>query len=327
MKDYYKILGVSRQATDEEIRKAYKKLSMKFHPDRPTGNEEKFKEINQAYEVLNDPLKRLQFNQGQNPTGGNGDYEQPSDNTSNINRGQRFHFNTRGGEMPQGFNFGRFASTNNPFSRTFFGPGSTFENVFENDAEFNSPFNEHTKRYKSEEITEHILKLSLEEMFKGCETKISYPKSVIVDGEVITIPDTINLNIPAKCYVGKKLKVNIPDNINPQSIIIIIQPKKHPHYLLQKSVHNDQLIDLELPMSITLKDSLIGFRLRVMGIDGNEIVIEEGTVIDPRRPYIVKGKGFVDKQGNRGDLYVKFDIKYPKKLTQKQKNEIKKILG
>jgi len=61
--DYYDILGVTRTASDEEIKKAYKKQSMKFHPDRPNGNEAKFKEINEAFQVLSDPQKRAMFDQ------------------------------------------------------------------------------------------------------------------------------------------------------------------------------------------------------------------------------------------------------------------------
>jgi curved DNA-binding protein CbpA len=64
MKDYYKILGVSENATQDEIKQAYKKLSMKYHPDRNPGDkqaEEKFKEINEAYSVLSDPEKRKQL--------------------------------------------------------------------------------------------------------------------------------------------------------------------------------------------------------------------------------------------------------------------------
>lgn len=307
MKDYYKILGVSKTATDEEIRKAYKKLSMKYHPDRPDGDEEKFKLINEAYNILNDPVKRVQYNQGNNPSGNNN--SQPS--------GRRFNFSTGG--MPQGFNFQRFTTTNSPFSGTFFG-SENFEHMFDNEDDFN-PF----KRQKIPE-QELILKLSLEDMYKGCETTVSYPKTFKVENETYSMPETMTLTIPPKSYIGKKLKVTIPDDVQAQSIIIVIQPKKHTHY---KVKHNDYIdsADLELNMSISLKESLVGFRMRIPGIDGNEIVVEEDTIIDPKKPYMISGKGFVNREGKRGNLYINFDIKYPKKLTQKQRTEIKKILA
>ena len=183
MKDYYKILGVSRTASDEEIKKAYKKMSMKYHPDRPAGDEEKFKDINKAYEILSDPLKRVQYNQGQqNPTGGNGDYEHPSDASGSNTR---FRFNTNG-NMPNGFNFSRFTTTNHPFSgASFFSTGNDFDDMFDNDSDFKFPFDQN-KRNRVDEQS-HVLKLSLEEMYKGGEHNIQYPKNVIVDGENVKI--------------------------------------------------------------------------------------------------------------------------------------------
>jgi DnaJ-class molecular chaperone len=319
MKDYYKILGVSKTATDEEIKKAYKKLSMKYHPDRPNGSEEKFKEINEAHEVLLDPIKRMQFNQGEKPTGSKPENRDYYDETSKT----KFNFS---GNSPNGFNFGQF-NGGNPFSSSFFRGGTSFENIFGNNGGFNMedfPFGRNTQS----QIQEQILRLSLEEMYKGVEQKISYTKPVKVDGEIVYIPDTIPLSVPPKCHVGKKFKLTVPMEDGDNSIIIIIiKPKEHKFYKLRESLHKTEPNDLEITMPLSLKDSLVGFRLNIPGIDGKTIIIEEDEVIDPRAPYKLCGNGFVDKQGNRGDLYINFDINYPKKLSQKQRNEIKKILS
>ena len=77
-KDYYHILGIEKSASDEEVKKAYRRLAHQYHPDRPGGNEQKFKEINEAYQTLSDKTKRIQYdrfgvaepNFGANPWGG-----------------------------------------------------------------------------------------------------------------------------------------------------------------------------------------------------------------------------------------------------------------
>jgi DnaJ-class molecular chaperone len=321
MKNYYKILGVSKTATDEEIKKAYKKLSMKYHPDRPSGSEEKFKEINEAHEVLMDPIKRMQFNQGETPTGSkpeNGDY---------YHETPRHNFKFSGNNPPNGFNFDQF-NEDSSFGTSFFRGGTSFENIFGNNGGFNMngfPFSGNGNT--QQQTQEQSLKLSFEEMFKGGNHTISYTKQVRVDDEIVNIPDTIPLTIPPKCYIGKKFKLTVPIGDGEKYvIIIIIKPKKHKFYKLRESSYKTEQNDLEITMPLSLKDSLVGFRLKIPGIDGKLVIIEEDEVIDPRAPYRLSGKGFVDKNGNRGDLYINFDIKYPKKLSQKQRNEIKKLL-
>ena len=82
--------------------------------------------------------------------------------------------------------------------------------------------------------------------------------------------------------------------------MIVIKPHKHRFYKFKE----DSTIDLETTISLSLKDSLVGFRLRLPGIDGDEIAIKEDEVIDPRTPYKLDGKGYYDKNGKRGDLYI-----------------------
>lgn len=99
MKNYYDILGVSKNATQDEIKKAFRDLSKKYHPDRPTGNEEKFKEVNEAYSTLSDETKRKEYDNASNPFSGFGNrgfngfdgfsswkkyYERPSDIEVNV---------------------------------------------------------------------------------------------------------------------------------------------------------------------------------------------------------------------------------------------------
>jgi DnaJ-class molecular chaperone len=316
MKDFYKILGVSKTATDKEIKKAFRSLSMKYHPDRPNGNEAKFKEINEAHDVLMNPIKRMQYNQGETPTGSNpenGDYyDEPIHRPKFRQSPNRFN-------MPEGFDFPQFTHRS-PFGDQFFRGNTHFERTgMFGDNDFSCENSESKEQ-------EQLLKLSFEEMYLGGVYNIQYPKPMVIDDENITMTDTIKLTIPPKCYVGKKFRLNIPDGNNKHSIIIIIDPKKHNFYKLRDNPLNDNMSDLELKMPMSLKDSLIGFRLKMNGIDNETIVLDEDGVIDPRKPYKLSGKGFVDKWGRRGDLYIIFDIKYPEKLTREQRNKIKNVL-
>jgi curved DNA-binding protein CbpA len=98
-KDYYKSLNIARNATPKDIKKAYRKLAIKYHPDKNPGNkvaEEKFKEISEAYEVLSDESKRKQYDLGGNPFGGGG-----NPFGGGGGGGQSFHFNTGGGSDPR----------------------------------------------------------------------------------------------------------------------------------------------------------------------------------------------------------------------------------
>jgi DnaJ homolog subfamily B member 4 len=319
MKDYYKILGITKTATDKEITKAFRSLSMKYHPDRPKGSEAKFKEINEAHEILSDPAKRVQYNQGvENPMGPKPEdgnfFQETSDPHQNT-----FRFTTHRTNTPSGFNFSQFTG-GNPFGNGFFGAGNTFENVFDTQNRFS--FNDQQTEHVPEK---QILNLSLEEMYRGGNQKISYAKQVKANNKKYNIPETIVFKIPPKCPVNKAFKLPIPgktEHHGEQFIIIIVKPHKHAHYKFR----SNSIVDLETTVSLNLKDSLVGFKLKLDGIDGEKIEVIEHEIIDPRVPYKLVNKGYVDKVGKRGDLYVIFDIKYPTELTSIQKKLLKSVL-
>ena len=224
--------------------------------------------------------------------------------------------------MPQGFNFSQFTS-GNPFGGSFFRGNSSFENIFRDN---NNNFNGFPFEDSESKETEQILKLGLEEMYTGSTHKIQYPKPVTIDGETVTTLETIDLVIPPKCYIGKKFRLNIPDGEVKHTVIIVIQPKKHKIFKLAQNSLAAENADLEITVPLSLKDSLVGFSFKLNGVDGEQIDIQQDGVIDPRKPYRITGKGFVNKHTIRGDLYLKFDIKYPKKLTKQQRSQLNSIL-
>jgi DnaJ-class molecular chaperone len=134
--DFYKVLGISKSASPDEIKKAYRKLALQYHPDRNKGKEaeEKFKEVNQAYEVLSDPQKRQTYDQfgsaafeqggptGQGPFGAGGPF-----GGFGGQQGPFTYTYTTGGQGPQGFDFGG-GGFSDPFEifEQFFGGASPF---------------------------------------------------------------------------------------------------------------------------------------------------------------------------------------------------------
>jgi len=161
--DYYKILGVPKNATDDEIKKAYRKLAHKYHPDKSGGDEKKFKEINEAYQVLSDKTKRAQYDQfGQN-------FEQAR---------------AGGGQGFGGFDFGNFARQGG-FGRDFGGihfefggaDGEDFEDIFSN--VFGSRRGG-SRKQRGRDIQIDV-EISFEEMVTGAEREVNLRKSVRCD--------------------------------------------------------------------------------------------------------------------------------------------------
>ena len=303
-KDYYKLLGVSREATDDEIKKAFHKLSMKHHPDKG-GDKETYQNITQAYNILSDPVKRLQYNQGQS---------NPSGNEEDLNTNT-----SRPGVNPQSTSF-RFNGFGTDFFPQHFGG---FGNIFNND-----PFERHHQRQPK--MDSYTLHLSLEELYYGGEHEIAYSDPVTIGNETYNLTKSITITIPEKCHIGKKYKISIPSEKNnqiKQTMLIIIQAKKHETYKLQKNPYTKQDSDFSTTIKLTLRESLSGFRVKLPTIYGKTLTIEERKVIDPRHPYRLVGKGYYDSQGRRGDLYIHFDIQYPKEpLSDDQRQLLKDIL-
>jgi molecular chaperone DnaJ len=154
--DYYKILGVSKNASDDEIKKAYRKAAHQYHPDKAGGNEAKFKEINEAYQVLSDKTKRGQYDQ----------------------YGQTFEQAQRsGGSGGAGFSgFGDF-DFNDIFSRSgFANQGGGFEDIFSDI--FGADSSPRSRRKKSQNI-QVDLEISFKEMVMGVEKEVNLYKGVV----------------------------------------------------------------------------------------------------------------------------------------------------
>jgi len=293
-KDYYKILGVSKTATIDEIKKAYRQLALKYHPDTNPNNkaaEDKFKEINEAYEVLGDTEKRKKYdNLGSSwnrfrQTGANAEDFDWSQWTSRRQQGRR--------------------KTSDTFSNIgdIFGQGASdfFENIFGGFTK-KTGFQQPPKRG---EDVETELEISLEEAFRGTQ------KQFIVENQ------KIELNIKPGINDGQVLKISgkgKPGKTGGSNGDILIKIKITPHKRVQREGN-----DLHLEVTIDLYKAILGGQstLKTFG-DSVKLVIPPES--QPGSVLKIKGQGMpiYSNPTQRGDLYIKLSIKIPKNLTPKE---------
>ncbi|KAL6198379.1 hypothetical protein ACLB2K_028170 [Fragaria x ananassa] len=340
--DYYKLLQVEKSATEDELKKAYRKLAMKWHPDKnPTNKKEaetKFKQISEAYEVLSDPQKRAIYDQygeeglkGQMPppdAGGPGGatYFQTGDGP-NV-----FRFNPRnandifaeifGFSSPMGGGMGGGGAGGGMRGGRSFG-GMFGDDMFSSFGE-GRPMS-HGPRKASP--LERKLPCSLEELYKGTTKKMKISRE-IADASGRTMPVEEILTIEVKPGWKKGTKITFPEKGNehpneiPADLVFIIDEKRHSTFTRDGN-------DLVMTERISLAEALAGYTLQVTTLDGRTLTIPINTVIHPNYEEIIPREGMpIPKDpSKKGNLRVKFNIKFPTRLTSEQKAGIKKLLG
>lgn len=294
-KDYYKVLGVSKNASQDEIKKAYRKLAVKYHPDKNAENKEaenKFKEINEAHEVLSDPEKRKKYDQ----LGANwkhfsqGGYQGNPFGGFSGQGGQTFHFE---GDLGDLFG-GRGASGFSDFFQAFFGGGGQ-----------GSPFGDFSQRtatkghdYQAE------LQLTLEEAYFGTSRILN------VEGEKLrlrTKPGAYHDQVLRIRGKGGKGSAGNGD--------IIIKIKVQPHPVFTRNGN-----DLKTTHNISLYDAVLGGETIVKTINGQvKVKIPAGTQGDSIVRLKGKGMPIYDSPNRFGDLLVELKVEIPSKLTPRQK--------
>jgi len=297
-KDYYEILGVPRNATQEEIKKAYRRLAMKYHPDRNRGNkeaEEKFKEINEAYAVLSDPEKRRLYDMY-----GSAEFERRY-TTEDIFKG--FDFESVFRDL--GINLGGFFKRNRRGGKTFiFDLGDLFNNLFGTyfgEEEF-SPFGE------VYETIQMDLPLTIEDILKKGE------KEVILPGTF----ETIKIKIPKGVKDGQILRIKRKEGRKTKEYLFKVRIVPDSGYKVEDG---NIIIEKEIPLT----SFLLGDEIEVTTPDGKKVKAKVPSLIKPGAKLRLKGLGLPLEGGSQGDLYVVLQPKIPDKLTSEQKNLIEKL--
>lgn len=355
-KDYYKILGVDRNASKEEIKKAYRRLAHQYHPDKPGGDEKKFKEINEAYQVLSDEKKREQYD--------------------------RFGRVFEGSSYQGGFGF-------EGMDWNSMGGFGDWTNIFEDIFEHFGGVGRKRQVYTHGSDIELVHKISLEEAFNGVKRKIKFKTYVtcttcgglgydenegfsycaVCQGkgeiherkqtffgqfsQIRTCPNChgrgevpnqvcgdcagsgrmigekeVNLDLSPGINSGQVIKVKGAGEAGerggkPGDLYVVIEVKEHP-------VFKRKGADLYMTKEITIIDAFLGRAVKIKGIDGEEFAVrippgfsfkDEIKIIGKGMPKFEAGK----RSEKRGDLYVSFDIKVPAKLSKRAKDLLEKL--
>jgi molecular chaperone DnaJ len=304
-KDPYSVLGVARTASEDDIKKAYRKLALKYHPDKNPGDknaEDRFKEASEAYEVLRDPKRRQMYDQfghtgGPSPFGGPG--QNPFEGFSDFGAG--FGGNRAGG--PDSFQ--------DVFS-DFFG------DIFSGGAAGPRGAKRGPKPQKGADLR-YSLQISFEEAATGAEKTITFVR------QRGTKEDTARLSItvPAGVKPGQRLKLrnegDYPDGaIGPGDLYVIVNLAEHP---LFRRKDNDLLMDLP----ITFVDAIIGATVEIPTLTGKaSLTVPPGT--HPGQIFRLKGKGFPEVGGyGSGDMLVRAVVDVPQDMTEDERRAVKSL--
>ena len=355
-KDYYKILGVSKSASSDELKKAYRKLAHQYHPDKPSGDEAKFKEINEAYQVLSDAKKRSSYDQF----------------------GTSEPFGGGGGNPFSGFGGGGF----NVNMEDLGDLGDVFESVFEG-----MGFAGSRRTYQRGSDLEIPIKISLEEAYKGAvkplhfatltrcekcdgqggEVKAGFTKCATCDGKGDVREERRTFfgsfsqvrscskchgqgRVPNKVCGGcsgtgrstgeKHIQVTILPGVHSNQIMTVkgageagqqntepgdlyVRINIAPHEKFER--HGDELITKK---EISVFDILLGKKIEIATIDGRQELIDLPAHFNLHDELRIPGQGMPRLGGfGRGDLLVNFILKAPKHPTGKAKKLLEELEG
>ncbi|MED5579721.1 MAG: DnaJ C-terminal domain-containing protein [Nitrospinota bacterium] len=295
-RDYYEVLGVSRDVSSDQLKRAFKKLARKFHPDVNPGNksaEERFKEISEAYAVLSDNEKRHQYDtMGHSAFAGGNPWE------SGVNVDDIF----------KEFGFGDIFGS-------FFGGqrGRTSYRSSNRGVPINT---------KGEDVN-YSMEIGFDDALRGLETVVTVPKNVINNGVLTRVTERIKVKIPAGVSSGSRVRLagqGEPSQSGGKNGDLYILTKVSTHPYVERKGAN-----LYIDLPLTLGELSLGTRVELETFEGiTKVTIPPGTQNGQRLR--LNGKGVPHMKGTgKGDLYVVVNLKLPKRIDDKSKDLIREF--
>ena len=301
MPSHYEILGIDKNANDIEIKKAYRALSLKYHPDRNSSEEAKtlIQQVNAAYEVLSDK-----------------DAKQNYDNELNgVNQAPHtnIHTNMRS----------NFMDMNSMFNMMFNGmpvhPGMGNFQTFKNGNTTTHVFTSSTSNMKPPLITKNV-EITLEQAYSGCSIPIEIQRSVNVNGTQRHEVETIRVDVLPGVNDNENIVVQNIGNRNNDikgDVNIIIKIKNDTPFKRSN-------LDLIYDKTITLKEALCGFIFEFVHVSGKKLSMNNTnpiTIITPGYKQVIQGLG-MKKDTHTGNMIFNFNVEFPNELSQEQRIHI-----
>jgi len=321
--DYYQLLGVPKNADDRVIKKAYRKASLKWHPDKASGDkkvaEKKFADIAKAYEVLIDKKTRKVYD------------EQGEEGLKQMQKNQQ-----QGGGNPFdifkqfGFNFGQQAQqSNNEGPSVEMELKVTLRDLYDGMSMkvlINRvvPAESSSSRTRCRTCTYKVMKMEQRQLAPGFVQQIQ--KEVNTDYQCCEESDTVQVEVERGMPDGAKIDYEGYGEYNPS--------QEAGKVIFKVSTEQDRTFtrkgdDLHAEMSISLVDALLGFEVPLQHVGGHPVTIKKTTVTHPGEVITVTGEGMPQHETptNKGNLYVKITVVFPNKVDEAKHSQLRALLS
>jgi len=330
MTTHYDVLEVGQDASDQEIKKSYRKLSLQYHPDRNGGDAnatEKYKKINEAYEILSDSQKRDQYNMelrfgmenGGMPMGMGGDMGDIFNmmfggvGIPGMGPGVRV-FHSSSGFPGGGFPGGGFPGGGFPgggFPGGGFPGGSGMEHFFQQIS-------------KPPPIVKQV-QITLEQAYAGANISVDVEKQISKPVGRVSQIETINIQVPPGIEENEVLILRDHGHVISDELKGDV---KFTFEIKNNSIFKRQGLDLIYNKSLTLKEALCGFTFEILHLNGKTLNmnnLSNNTIIKPNYKKVVSGLG-MNKNGQTGNLIIEMSVTFPDNLTKEQIHVLRDIL-